>query len=189
MDRHFVHCLIPLLNDIYVMEEIQVNEIKNRQRILWLATGMVAGLAIASIWPHEPALAISNDRTKSFGMATMPVLVTGEREGIVVLNYKTGKLVGAVLNNQTGVFTAGFYRNIATDFEVGRGAEYTMVAGKSLLPNKGTLTMASGVLYIGELRSGKVAAYGLPFSVSSRRKTNVELTPLDFFSFSDAIVE
>jgi hypothetical protein len=171
------------------MEEIQVNEIKNRHRILWLATGMIAGLAIASIWPHEPALAVSNDRTKSFGMATMPVLVTEEREGVVILNYRTGRLVGAVLNNQTGVFTAGFYRNIAADFEVGRGAEYTMVGGKCLLPNKGVSTMASGVIYVAELRSGKVAAYGLPFDISSRRKTNVEMTAIDFFSFSDAIVE
>ena len=49
--------------------------------------------------------------------------------------------------------------------------------------------MASGVIYVAELRSGKVAAYGLPYDVSSQVKSAVELVPIDFFSFSDAIVE
>lgn len=166
-----------------------MNEIKNKQRFLWLATGMIAGIAIASIWPHEPALGVSNDRSKSIGLATVPVIVTEDREGIAVINYRTGRLVGAVLNNQTGIFNAGFYRNLENDFQAGRNAEYNMVGGKCLLPNQGRMMMASGVIYVAELRSGKVAAYGLPYDVSSQAKSAVELVPIDFFSFSDAIVE
>lgn len=155
----------------------------SESRVAWLLAGLVAGLGIAYFWPHEPAFATTGDRDASFAMVTIEVGqsaagINDPMDGVFILDFLTGKLQGAVLNRQNGVFAQLYFRDVAKDFNVDPESEphYAMVSGISQLPARKGNIYASGVLYIGELSSGKVLAYAFPW-VEAPRKTP-QLTPL-----------
>ncbi|MSR56306.1 MAG: hypothetical protein EXS05_01360 [Planctomycetaceae bacterium] len=144
-------------------------------RVSWLVAGLVAGLGIAYFWPHEPAYATNADRDSSFAMVTVSVGtsaagINDPMEGVFILDFLTGQLKGAVLNRQTGKFASLYYRELAIDFDVDPEAEphYAMVTGFSQLASRQGSTYASGVVYIGELSSGKVLAYAFPWKEAPR---------------------
>jgi len=138
-------------------------------RVAWLAAGLVAGLAIAALWRSEPTYANTGDRDTQFSMATIPVGtsaagINDPMDGVLILDFLTGQLKGAVLNRQSGQFVSFYSRDLAKDFDVGNAdPHYCMVTGYAQLPSAQGATMASGVVYIGELNSGKVIAYGFPW--------------------------
>lgn len=67
-------------------------------RIVWLVTGMVFGLALAYYWPHEPAHASDVALGDKFAMCTAETLA-GNSEAIFVLDFTTGRLLGARLQH------------------------------------------------------------------------------------------
>lgn len=166
-----------------------------------LAAGLLAGICVAYFWPHEPAQAITVDRDSKFAMATVPVTagVSGGvagvpgpgslgLEGVFVLDFLTGRLQGAVINNRSGKFTHAYFRNVAADFQVDPQAEphYAFLGATANLPGSRGVTPAAGVIYVAELTSGKVIAYSFPYRESNRPLPPVEMTPMDFFQFREA---
>ncbi|MDA1014651.1 MAG: hypothetical protein O3A00_09400 [Planctomycetota bacterium] len=156
-----------------------------RERSLWVAVGLAAGLAISTLWPHEPLHAVSNDRSSKFAIFTTEVAALTPMEGVFVLDFLTGRLTGAVLNNTSGKFTTAYFRNVAADFGVKPRAkpDYAVVSGRVQLPARGGITPATGAVYIAEMTSGKVAAYTFPFINSQAPVPPVQMGILDFFSF------
>src|SRR5437588_3749282 len=78
-------------------------------RMTWLAGGLVAGLAIAYFWPHEPTYATTADRDTQFSMVTVPVGtsaagVNDPMEAVFIIDFLPGLLRGAEMNRQTGAF-------------------------------------------------------------------------------------
>ena len=164
-----------------------MNRPNRESRMLWLVTGVLAGLCISFFWPHEPVRATTGDRDDKFAMLTVPVglAISGaEVEGVFVLDFLTGTLAGGVLN-KSGAFTASYGRNLAADFNVDPEAQphYAFVSGLANIPSQGRVTMATGVVYVGELTSGKVIAYGFPYNETPRPVPTVQLAPLDQFQF------
>lgn len=165
----------------------------NESRIAWLAVGVVAGLCLSYFWPHEPALAVTNDRNSKFGMGTVAVkdlTIAGVRDtldAVFVLDYLTGTLKGAVMNRSSGQFTNFYGRSLAQDFNVRGKSEphYAFVSGNVGLPSGGGTTMATGVLYVGELSSGRVIAYGFPFRETNSPLPPMNLRPMDSFQFRE----
>ena len=104
----------------------------------------------------------TSDRDDKFGMLTLPVKdlqlagVRDHLEGVFVLDFLTGQIKGAVLG-RGGKFTHYYFRNVAADFQVDPSAtpHFAFVQGVAQLPGQGRATPATGVLYIGELTSGK----------------------------------
>lgn len=137
-------------------------------RIVWLVTGMVFGLALAYYWPHEPAHASDVALGDKFAMCTAETLA-GNSEAIFVLDFTTGRLLGAAYNTQTGSFTHSYARNVAADFKVAEGAQYVIVPGLANLRTTAGGPPARGVLYIGELTSGLVSMYAFPYVQSARQ--------------------
>ena len=136
-------------------------------RGLWLAVGLIAGLAAAFVWPHERALAATVDRNSQFAMITVHVGQQGAGlqdplEGIFVLDFLTGQLKGAVLSRQTGKFVTQYYRSVVDDFRLPQKAEprYAIVTGLGQMAGRQGVTFAADVIYAGELTSGKIIAYG-----------------------------
>ena len=158
-----------------------------------MMAGVAVGLAASWFWPQEPMHAASSDRDEKFGMLTVPVKdvqfagVRDHLEGVFVLDFLTGQLKGAVLG-KNGKFTHTYFRNIAADFQVDPAAtpHYAIVQGNAQLPSQGRFTMATGVIYIGEMTSGKVAAYGFVFNDTARPVGPIALAPLDTFPFREA---
>jgi hypothetical protein len=156
--------------------------------------GVAAGLAVSWFWPQEPMHAGTSDRDDKFAMLTVPVKdvtfggVRDHLEGVFVLDFLTGQLKGAVVG-KAGKFSHFYYRNLAADFQVDPSAtpHYSIVQGNAQLPSQGRLTMATGVIYVGELTSGKVAAYGFAYNDTARPVGPLPLAPLDTFAFREAV--
>ena len=162
----------------------------NRQggRLSWMALGLVAGIAIASIWPHEPLRAASSDRNQKFAMVTCQV--GNGYEGVFVLDFLTGRLVGACLGRVQAVTQFQYYylRNVAEDFKVaGQGEPYYAIsAGYADIQSRGNAQFGASVIYVAELNSGKVGAYAIPFKIAQQKVAPVALTPIGDFPFREA---
>jgi len=160
-----------------------------RNRITWLAIGVMAGMCVSYFWPHEPAYAISNDRDEDFALFTSPVSFGQTAQGIFVMDFVTGQLKGAVMNNKLGKFTNFYQRNIAEDFDVDPDdgeARYAIVAGAANLPSQGRNTTATGVIYVAELNSGQCIGYAFQYRESTQIVPEFELAIADRFRWRDA---
>jgi hypothetical protein len=157
-------------------------------RGVWCVVGLVAGLGIATLWPHEPALASATDRTAQFSMATASVNPITPLEGVFVLDFLTGTLRGAVLNEQSALFTQFYYRDLAKDFNVDPKKEpsYAMVTGVANINARPGFQASNGVIYIAELSSGLVRAYGFSYTVARAPMPPIPMVPLDKFPFRQA---
>lgn len=164
----------------------------NERRMVWMGLGLIAGLCLAYLWPHEVAQAVACDRDDRFAMCTCEVGFANA-EAIFVLDFLTGRLQGAMLNQQTSTFTNFWARNIAADFQVqadaAAKAKYVFVPGRADLTNKGGATTAAGVLYIGELTSGKVGCYRFSFKTSRQVLPVQPLEPFAYFPFREETKE
>lgn len=172
----------------------EVKAVFNRvsdNRMVWLLVGMFAGLAVAYVWPHEPAFAETADRADTFGMVTTRTGLGGA-EAVFVLDYLTGRLVGAAINPRIGKFTQAYLKNVAADLNLTADAkpQFAMVAGFAELPKQGRSAFADSILYIAELKSGKVNAYGFPFTVANRAPNSPQpMVLLGGFAFREAVGE
>src|SRR5437016_2822247 len=88
-------------------KEIPMRSTMTSSRAAWVAAGLLAGLAVANVCPHEPAYANTADRDSQFMMITVPVgnMALGLNDpldGVFILDFVTGQLKGAVLNRQAG---------------------------------------------------------------------------------------
>lgn len=149
-----------------------------------VAFGVMLGLAIAFYWPHEPVQASTAAAQEKFAMCTVPTQVN-INDAVFVLDSVTGRLVGATYNSQTGDFSQSYVRNVASDFGVIEKAQYVMVSGFANLRSTPNGNPANGVLYVGELTSGKVGMYGFIYVNRPGTVPPQELTPLASFSFRD----
>lgn len=156
-------------------------------RVAWLACGLIAGLTIAYVCPHEPAYATTADRDTQFMMVTCPVGnaaagILDPMDGVFILDFLTGQLKGAVLNRGKQAFAAFYIRDLAKDFGVAGDEDphYCIVTGYSQMNAQQGPAYASGVLFVGELTSGKVVAYAFPW-VEPGFGQVTPLIPLDAF--------
>lgn len=154
-------------------------------RGLWLGLGLVAGLIVAQLWPSEPALATATDRSDQFAVSVGPSNISQPSDAMYVLDFLTGDLKGAAINASTGKFTQFYYRNILADFGLDPQvkAKWTMVAGNTTLNSGGGGTAAPTVLYISELNSGRVVAYGYMSQETQVPQGVKPFLPLDTFRF------
>jgi hypothetical protein len=166
-----------------------VNSISTDRRMVWLLVGVLAGLGLASFWPAEPVQALATDRSDRFAITTVDV-GPGMPDAVFVLDFLTGRLTGALINSQSGVFTNFYFRNVASDFIVDPNAKakYAMIPGVGVWNvAAGAAQSATGVLYIGELTSGKIVAYRFPYRNSPEPLGEVfTLQPFAFYSFREA---
>jgi hypothetical protein len=158
-------------------------------RTTWLVAGVAAGLCLAYFWPHEPALAVGTDRSEKFAISIIPVSETVD--AIFVLDFLTGRLQGHVLSDKVGQFSHAYYRTVIEDFELPRNQKpiFTIVGGHTQLSSTGPGTMAQGVVYIGELNTGLVNAYGFQYNEANQRLPAQPMEPLDQFKFREAAQE
>ncbi len=162
----------------------------SKKHLAILFVGIALGIAISHYWPHEPALAGTSDRNSKFAMTSCPVSFTDGSEAIFVLDFLTGRLAGASINTKTNTFTHSYFRNVAADFGINPQAEpqYAIITASGKPISKGPVQFAQSMVYIAELNSGKVIAYGLPNKESQKQPT-VQLAPIAFFSFREANIQ
>jgi len=157
------------------------------KRAVWFVLGVFAGLAVASIWPKEEALAVGTDRDAQFALTTCQVSVLDPLEAIFVLDFLTGSLKGAVMNRQAGAFTSFYFRNLAADFQLDpkKEARWSIITGQAQLAARGGASPAQSVIYVGELTTGKINCYGFSWRETPRPTPPQPLTPVAMFPFRE----
>ena len=155
---------------------------------LFLAAGLLLGVGIAALWPHQPLTAASSDRNEKFGMCT--VMMTEHLEAVFVLDFLTGRLTGACLGLQGNGFVQAFFADVAADLGVRAGKpQYAMVSGLATIRGTPAAQPAASVIYVAELTTGIVGCYGIPFRLpNTKNLTPIKLLPLDQYKFREALV-
>jgi hypothetical protein len=133
-----------------------------------IAIGLVIGLNIAGLWPSIPLHAVATHGIDKFAIATG--LVDDSVEALYFLDFLTGDLRAAVINQKTGTFNAFYTRNIAADFGgAGRNSGYLIVTGFADMP-RGTANFqfSKSIVYVAEATTAQVAAYTIPWNSSKQ---------------------
>mgnify|MGYP006908209070 FL=1 len=160
-------------------------------RIAWLLAGAVGGLVIglnaAGIWPQIPLHAVATHGQENFAICTAPM--DDDIEAVFVLDDTTGDLKAACLNVQMRRFNTFFDYNVLRDLPApnGKNGAYRIVSGiASIRQNVAAGQMARSVIYVAEVSTGQLVAYGIPW-VPGRAASLVPfkgtLVPLDRWQF------
>lgn len=156
-------------------------------RTFWLTVGLVGGLCTAYFWPHEPAFAVATDRSSKFALVTAPA--GSEMEGVFLLDFLTGNLQGQVLNTRIGEFTRSYFKNITADFELDPKSEpqWAVVSGMGKLAAGRGTSWGTSLIYVAELTSGRVIAYGFPYTETQAIQEPVELIKINGFAWRQSV--
>jgi hypothetical protein len=157
--------------------------------IFLLVVGFGLGVSYMYGPPASPLNAMSASGNDKFSMATVPTTALRNSEAVFVLDHLTGVLRGGILDEQTTAFSYTFLRNVAADFQLNPATpepKYSMVGGPINLRSSGGVQPATGVLYIAELTSGAVVAYGFAVPRGRGSSTPMEIVRLDGFAFREA---
>jgi len=131
---------------------------KTANQLLFLGLGVILGAVGAFFALSSPrtAEARPNDRFEDFVICTGACAVNPRSplDGVWLLDYRTGKLMGTVIDRNTGGKIVGWAEvDLATEFNV---------APKSpahFLMTTGTITAGQAALYIAEVTTGKFGVY------------------------------
>ncbi|QGJ71732.1 Hypothetical protein PBC10988_34390 [Planctomycetales bacterium 10988] len=160
---------------------------------LWLSIGFSFGLIAGYLLPHSPAHAVATDRFENFAICTTPI--DSNLEAICVLDILTGDLTGYAMSPTTGKFNVQYSHNILNDFQLQPGSgnpTFLMVSGMANInPRGGGLTRGlSSLLYVAEINSGQMVAYGLPYAPNARNSglIRTQFLPMDKLVFRKTMV-
>lgn len=122
-----------------------------------VAVGAVLG-AVGSMFylgQPRPAGAASNDRFQDYVMATGAVSINPrmQTDGVWMLDYRSGKLLGTVIDKTQGKIVGWAEVDLVTEFDVApkQDVHFMMVTG--------WVSQGSSALYVAETTTGKVGVY------------------------------
>ena len=122
-----------------------------------VALGLAAGMAGTMFYlgPPRPVAAASNDRYQDYIMATGAVSVNPrvQTDGVWLLDYKAGKLLGTVIDRTQG--------KIVGWAEVDLSAEFGLKAQQDVhfMMTTGYVTQGQSALYLSETSTGQFGVY------------------------------
>lgn len=126
-------------------------------RFVWMAAGIAVGMAAAMFYlgQPQPAGAASNDRYQDTIMATGAVSINArvQTDGVWLLDYKSGKLLGTVIDRTSG--------KIVGWSEVDLQAEFSIQPKQDVhfLMTTGYITQGQSALYLAETTTGQMGVY------------------------------
>lgn len=129
---------------------------KDAGRLLWLTAGLLLGAAGAGLYfgPGRPAQA-ANDRYEDYILCTGAVAVTprAPTDGIWLLDYRSGKLLGTVVDRNAGKVIGWAELDLVTEFGLPprQNVHFMMTTGQ--------IAQGQAALYVAEVTTGKFAVY------------------------------
>jgi hypothetical protein len=130
---------------------------KDGVRLLWLGVGVVLGALVVGLYLGQvkQAAASSNDRFEDYIMCTGPVGVSPKAptDGVWLLDYRTGKLLGTVIDRTAGKITGWAEVDLVTEFGIQprQNVHFLMTTG--------SISQGQAALYIAETNTGKFGVY------------------------------
>ena len=131
---------------------------KDRGRFLWLAVGLLLGGAgtLAYLAQDHQARA-ANDRYDDYILCTGAVAVTPKAptDGVWLLDYRSGKLLGTVIDRNVGKIIGWAEVDLVTEFGIAprQNVHFMMTTGN--------IAQGQAALYIAETTTGKIGVYSM----------------------------
>jgi hypothetical protein len=118
-----------------------------------LACGVVATLILSA--PPKPALASSSDRFQDYIMCTGAVSVNAKvpTDGVWLLDYRGGKLLGTVIDRTTGKISGWAEVDLVSEFGIAPKQDV------HFMMSTGTIAQGQAALYVCEVSTGKFGVY------------------------------
>jgi hypothetical protein len=131
---------------------------KEASRVFWMILGVAVGVAGTVFFMSEPARVLAaNDRYEDYVMCTGPVEVIPKTptDGVWMLDYKGGKLLGTVIDRVKGKIVSWAEVDLVTEFDIKpkQNVHFVMTAG--------TIAQGQSALYIAETTTGKFGVYSM----------------------------
>ena len=131
----------------------------------WLGTGLVLGLLGAGFAPirsanfFDPILPAhaANDRYEDYIMCTGAVAVSPKAltDGVWLLDYRSGKLLGTVIDRNNGKIVGWAEVDLVTEFAIPPRQPV------HFLMTTGNITQGQAALYVAETTTGKFGVYSM----------------------------
>jgi hypothetical protein len=130
--------------------------VKYTGRLLWLGVGLLLGAVGIALWlSHQPRAWAANDRYDDYIMCTGTVHVNAKipTDGVWLLDYRAGKLLGTVVDRTSGKILGWAEVDLVTEFGLPprQNVHFMMTTG--------TISPTQAALYVAETTSGKFAVY------------------------------
>jgi hypothetical protein len=126
-------------------------------RLLWLVVGIGIGILAAVIYLGQtrPVFAANTDRFEDYIMCTGAVAVNPKAptDGIWLLDYRSGKLLGTVIDRNQGRIVGWAEVDLTTEFGIPprQNVHFLMTTGN--------ITVGQAALYVAETTTGKFGVY------------------------------
>jgi hypothetical protein len=125
-------------------------------RLLWLGVGLLLGaFAVALYLGHQPQARAANDRYDDYVMCTGTVFVNPRvpTDGVWLLDYRAGKLLGTVVDRTAGKILGWAEVDLVTEFGLPprQNVHFLMTTG--------LINTNQAALYVAETTSGKFGVY------------------------------
>lgn len=129
---------------------------KRSGQLFGLAIGIGVGVVAATYFDRpESAVAGSNDRIQDYVMATGAVSLNPRQQtdGVWLLDYRSGKLLGTVIDKNVGKILGWAEVDLVAEFELApkQDVHFMMVTG--------WITAGQSALYVAETSTGKFGVY------------------------------
>jgi len=105
--------------------------------------------------PHELRASAGNDRYQDYIMCTGAVAVNprAPTDGVWMLDYRSGKLLGTVIDRSTGKIAGWAEVDLVAEFNIAPKADV------HFMMTTGTIAQGQAALYVAEVGSGKFGVY------------------------------
>lgn len=128
-----------------------------KSRMLWVLAGALIGGGLVGYWTFttKKARAGTSDRHEDYVMCTGSVAIgpRSNTDGVWLLDYRSGKLMGTVIDRNKGKIIGWAEVDLVTEFGVPpRGNVHFMMT-------TGQITNNQAALYVAETTSGKFGVY------------------------------
>lgn len=138
----------------------------NPKRLGWVTLGILVGFLLSVFMPAQPLHAVATSGQDNFQLSTG--LLDNTVEGVFFLDGLTGVLKGAAMNVVNYQFTTVFETNVLNDMKLdpSKSPKFLMVTGLAELRRTATQFQPGlALIYIAELNSGTLAAYGVQWNI------------------------
>jgi hypothetical protein len=131
---------------------------KDTGRLFWLIVGMAFGAAAVAVYlSPSPTARAANDRFEDYVMCTGAVGLAGRGslDGVWLLDYRSGKLLGTVIDKSKGKIIGWAEVDLVTEFGIQprQNVHFLMTCGQ--------IAQGQAALYIAESTTGKFGVYSM----------------------------
>jgi len=117
--------------------------------------GLAAVVGVLTLGQPKPISAASNDRYQDYVMATGAVSINPrvQTDGVWMLDYKSGKLLGTVIDKAQGKIMGWAEVDLVDEFKVKPGQDV------HFMMTTGYITQSQSALYLAETATGQFGVY------------------------------